>query len=46
MYLDDVVVAGIIILVLTCIFLVVIAWFVRKHILEDAKASSERPPVS
>ena len=38
MYLDDVVISGIIILVLTCVFLGGVAWYVRKHINEDAKS--------
>lgn len=38
MYLDDVVVAGILILVLTCIFLGGVTWYVRKHIIQDSKA--------
>jgi hypothetical protein len=42
MYLDDVVVSGIIILVLTCVFLGGVGWFVRKHMIEDAKSSGER----
>lgn len=42
MYLDDVVVSGIIIMVLTCAFLGGVGWFVRKHIIEDAKAESQK----
>ncbi|MEY4588730.1 MAG: hypothetical protein RL497_806 [Pseudomonadota bacterium] len=41
MYLDDVVVAGIIILVLTCVFLGGVAWYVRKHIIEDARSQNQ-----
>jgi hypothetical protein len=37
MYLDDVVLAGIIILVLTCGFLVGVGWFAWKHIQKDSQ---------
>lgn len=40
MYLDDVVVAGILILVLTCVFLGGVAWYVRKHMIQDSNSEN------
>jgi hypothetical protein len=41
MYLDDVVLSGIAILVLTCLFLGWVGWYARKHIIEDAKSENQ-----
>ncbi len=39
MYLDNVVVSGIVILVLTCIFMVAVSWFAWRHISRDVPAA-------
>ncbi len=44
MYLDTVVISGIIILVLTCLFLVVVAAMAWRHIRNDIPAEETPPP--
>ncbi|HEY6527688.1 MAG TPA: cytochrome c oxidase subunit CcoM [Cellvibrionaceae bacterium] len=41
MYLDSVVLSGIAILVLTCLFLGGVGWYVRQQIIEDAKLENQ-----